>query len=554
MNKFFDNEITCATAVFLLGIDAFVILCAGFYSTFQVPMFAYCNMYMGTGISTEFTGVLMLSLFVLLAVIIRSAGHYRGSELAKNTVIDRIPIEIVYTVLGMAFFFFGWGVAEFTMQIYDMYVDAGFPRALLDSYTGITTDALANYILDVVPFPVFALCFSVMYFSLIFMVTTTVRRLKTKTFLSTSLLWIAFVWCARLTIRCFRALNRWVKGLFYTFSNVKITAKFTIACVILYFVEFLLVAEYHYIDWGYFWILTTFICIGVYVTCARWILGYRKIEDGIEHISNGETDYQISKKYMPKGLEKSADSLNNISRAVAASAQKQIKVERFRTELITNVSHDLKTPLTSIVNYVDLLSAEPMESEKRKEYIEVLQRQSSRLKKLLFDLVEASKASTGNINTVIEPTNISTLLNQAAGEYTDKARKRGLEISMDLPENDIYLNTDGRLLWRVFDNLLNNACKYSMPGTRIYMSRQKEENRRSVIFKNISKERLNISADELMERFVRGDSSRNTEGSGLGLSIAQSLTEILGGKLEISIDGDLFKAIVKIKNRENQEN
>lgn len=554
MNKFFDNEITCAAAVFLLGIDAFVILCAGFYSTFQVPMFAYCNMYMGTGISTEFTGVLMLSLFVLLAVIIRSAGHYRGNEVVKNTVIDRIPIEIVYTVLGTAFFFFGWGVAEFSMQIYDMYVEAGFPRALLDSYTGITADALANYILDLVPFPVFALCFSVMYFSLIFMVTTTVRRLKTKTFLSTSILWIACVWCARLTIRCFRALNRWIKGLFYTFSNVKITAKFTIACVILYFVEFLLGAKYHYIDWGYFWILTTIICIGVYVTCARWILGYRKIEDGIEHISNGETDYQISKKYMPKGLEKSTDSLNNISRAVAASAQKQIKAERFRTELITNVSHDLKTPLTSIVNYVDLLSAEPMESEKRKEYIEVLQRQSSRLKKLLFDLVEASKASTGNINTVIESTNISTLLNQAAGEYTDKARKRGLEISMDLPENDIYLNTDGRLLWRVFDNLLGNACKYSMPGTRIYMSRQKEENGRSVIFKNISKDRLNISADELMERFVRGDSSRNTEGSGLGLSIAQSLTEILGGKLELSIDGDLFKAIVKIENRENQEN
>ncbi len=554
MKKFFDNEITCAAAVFLLGIDAFVILCAGFYSTFQVPMFAYCNMYMGTGISTEFTGVLVLSLFVLLAVIIRSVGHYRGNELAKNTVIDRIPIEIVYTVLGTAFFFFGWGVAEFSMQIYDMYVEAGFPRAFLDSYTGITADTLANYILYLVPFPVFALCFSVMYFSLIFMVITTVRRLKTKTFLSTSILWIACVWCTRLTIRCFKALNRWVKGLFYTFSDVKITAKFTIACVILYFVEFLLGAKYHYIDWGYFWIWSTIICIGVYVTCAKWILGYRKIEEGIEHISNGETDYQISKKYMPKGLEKSTDSLNNISREVAASAQKQIKAERFRTELITNVSHDLKTPLTSIVNYVDLLSAEPMESEKRKGYIEVLQRQSSRLKKLLFDLVEASKASTGNINTVIEPTNISTLLNQAAGEYTDKARKRGLEISMDLPENDIYLNTDGRLLWRVFDNLLGNACKYSMPGTRIYMSRQKEENGRSVIFKNISKDRLNISADKLMERFVRGDSSRNTEGSGLGLSIAQSLTEILGGKLEISIDGDLFKAIVKIENRENQEN
>ena len=325
MNKFFDNEITCAAAVFLLGIDAFVILCAGFYSTFQVPMFAYCNMYMGTGISTEFTGVLMLSLFVLLAVIIRSAGHYRGSELAKNTVIDRIPIEIVYTVLGTAFFFFGWGVAEFSMQIYDMYVEAGFPRALLDSYTGITADTLANYILYLVPFPVFALCFSVMYFSLIFMVITTVRRLKTKTFLSTSILWIACVWCARLTIRCFKAIGRWIKGVRHIFSDMKITAKFTVACVILYIIEFYLLITLG--DWNTFgfWIWSTIICIGVYVICAKWILGYRKIEDGIEHISNGETDYQISKKYMPKGLEKSTDSLNNISRAVAASAQKQIK-------------------------------------------------------------------------------------------------------------------------------------------------------------------------------------------------------------------------------------
>lgn len=159
-------------------------------------------------------------------------------------------------------------------------------------------------------------------------------------------------------------------------------------------------------------------------------------------------------------------------------------------------------------------------------------------------MVEASKASTGNITANLEQTGLCLLLKQSCGEYNEKALRSDLEISMNIPEDEIYIMSDGRLLWRIFDNLLNNACKYSQAGTRIYINAEKISDKAVVIFKNVSKSQLNISADELMERFVRGDSSRNTEGSGLGLSIAQSLTDILHGKMSLHIDGDLFKVVL----------
>ena len=205
------------------------------------------------------------------------------------------------------------------------------------------------------------------------------------------------------------------------------------------------------------------------------------------------------------------------------------------------MSHDIKTPLTSIINYIDLIKKEDVQTQPLKDYVEVLGRQADRLKKLVVDLVEASKASTGNITADLATTGLKLLLNQAAGEYTERAENAGLSLSMALPEDEIYILSDGRLLWRVFDNLLNNACKYSQPGTRVYINLESQDNKAVITFKNVSKTQLNISPDELMERFVRGDSSRNTEGSGLGLNIAQSLTEILGGEMCLQIDGDLFK-------------
>lgn len=225
------------------------------------------------------------------------------------------------------------------------------------------------------------------------------------------------------------------------------------------------------------------------------------------------------------------------------AVEERLKSERMKTELITNVSHDIKTPLTSIVNYVDLLKKEQMPNKAAEEYLAVLERQSQRLKKLIEDLVEASKASTGNLHVELQLTDIAQLCRQIAGEYLDRLGERGLELIVNLPK-EAYIYADGRYLFRVLDNLLGNICKYSQKNTRVYFDVAFSGENIQVSLKNISRDRLNISADELQERFVRGDSARSTEGSGLGLSIARSLTELQNGIFSIEIDGDLFKVLL----------
>ena len=229
-----------------------------------------------------------------------------------------------------------------------------------------------------------------------------------------------------------------------------------------------------------------------------------------------------------------------MSRAV----DERMKSERMKTELITNVSHDIKTPLTSIINYADLISREKCDNEKIAEYAEVLSRQSDRLKRLIEDLVEASKAATGNLEVMLSLCDAGVFISQAVGEYEQKLNDAGLQTVVTQFDEAVYVMADGRRMLRVFDNLMNNICKYAQSGTRVYLSLEKIGNKAVITFKNTSRDPLNISADELMERFVRGDSSRNTEGNGLGLSIAKSLTELQGGTLTLSVDGDLFKVIL----------
>ena len=222
----------------------------------------------------------------------------------------------------------------------------------------------------------------------------------------------------------------------------------------------------------------------------------------------------------------------------------RLKSERMKAELITNVSHDLKTPLTSIINYVDLLKKEDIQGEKAREYIEVLDRKSQRLKKLTEDLVEASKASTGTLTVNPERLGVTQLVTQALGEYSEKLSAAGLTVVSTLTEEEVYVQADGRHFWRILDNLMGNCVKYAMPGTRIYLDLVAWDGYVTLSLKNISAGQLNIPAEQLMERFVRGDESRTTEGSGLGLSIARSLTELQGGLFRLEVDGDLFKAVV----------
>ena len=208
------------------------------------------------------------------------------------------------------------------------------------------------------------------------------------------------------------------------------------------------------------------------------------------------------------------------------------------------MSHDIKTPLTSIINYVDLLSKEELHNEKAAEYLEVLDRQSSKLKKLIEDLVEASKASSGNLAVDSQQLEVGVFMTQTVGEFEEKASAAGLDLIISKPDEPVYIMADGRHVWRVIDNLMNNICKYAQPGSRVYVNLEAEAVRVSITFRNISQYPLNISGEELSERFVRGDKSRNTEGHGLGLSIAQSLMKLIGGDMEIIIDGDLFKVIL----------
>lgn len=279
----------------------------------------------------------------------------------------------------------------------------------------------------------------------------------------------------------------------------------------------------------------------IIIFCA---IAFQRVKQGGEKIVSGDLENKIDTTYMFGDIKDFADSLNNINLGLQSAIDDKMKSERFKTELITNVSHDIKTPLTSIVNYVDLIKKEECGNEKIKEYIDVLDRQSIRLKKLIEDLVEASKASTGNLSVELEKCNLSLLMNQAIGEFYEKLELNNLQVIQSQENQDIYIMADGRRLWRVIDNLLNNICKYAMSGTRVYIDLKRKNDKAIVTFRNISNTPISLSSEELTERFVRGDRSRNTEGSGLGLSIAKSLTELQGGSFAVSADGDLFKVVL----------
>ena len=258
-------------------------------------------------------------------------------------------------------------------------------------------------------------------------------------------------------------------------------------------------------------------------------------------MANGDLSYCVDTSNMKREFREHGENLNSIGRGMAIAVNERMKSEPFKTELITNVSHDLKTPLTSIVTYIDLLQKKDIQDEKAKEYIDTIARQSKKLKKLTEDLIDASKASSGALNVNMERVNISELLRQSSAEYGERMEAVNITPVVNMPEEDIYVRADGRLLWRVVENLLQNICKHGMPGTRAYLEARTENGRAVVSFKNISQQQLNIPVEELLERFVQGDESRSRGGSGLGLSIAESLTELMKGKLKLSLDGDLFK-------------
>lgn len=277
---------------------------------------------------------------------------------------------------------------------------------------------------------------------------------------------------------------------------------------------------------------------------------FQKLKKGSTALASGDLTYQTDTRFMIWDMKQHGNNLNNIANGMNTAIEEQLKSERMKTELITNVSHDIKTPITSIISYTVFLKKEIQQEscdmEKIQEYADVLQRQSVRLKRLLEDLVEASKAATGNLEVNLEPCDAGILLAQATGEYEQRLDNADLTLITKQPDEPIQLIADSQLLWRVFDNLLNNICKYAQAGTRVYLTLEKQTDFAIITFKNTSRDALDVSAEELMERFVRGDVSRHTEGNGLGLSIAKSLIELQKGTMELTIDGDLFKVTLRL--------
>ena len=282
-----------------------------------------------------------------------------------------------------------------------------------------------------------------------------------------------------------------------------------------------------------------------YLVLRYYVSAMLRIRAGGMRIANGDYSQPINTEHMPRGFREHAENINHVGEGISKAVDARMKSEHFKTELITNVSHDIKTPLTSIINYVELLKQEDLKDPKIQRYIEVLEQKSQRLKTLTEDVVEASKVSSGNITLEFMNLNLVEMIQQTSGEFEEKFKARDLEEVMNLPNEEVVIRADGRRLWRVLSNIYNNAAKYAMQGTRVYADLEKKDGMAYFSLKNVSEQPLNISADELTERFIRGDVSRSTEGSGLGLSIAQSLTEMQGGTFELYLDGDLFKVTIK---------
>ena len=447
----------------------------------------------------EHTGltIFLTALFVLLALFcfcfsMAAAGHWQGHEGIHLTWLDKIPADVWLLVL-LCTFFIGWEA------FYYEWGRVFFCAAL-------------------VPLVLLFLC-------------AFAAQCKAGTVLRGALI-------GRIARFLWRIVRSLFLGLWRIARNLPLLWKTALVMAGVFFLEMLFVlAGYGSVD-GIFVIMKA-----VELLAALYIaLNLRTLQKGGEKLARGDFSSPIDTKYLIGDFKRYGQELNDVQSGLEQAVQEQMKAEHLKTELITNVSHDIKTPLTSIVNYVDLLKKEDMPSPAAREYVDVLDRQSKRLKKLTEDLVEASKASSGALNVELQPTDVNVLLSQIEGEYQERLAACHLTLVTQSPAPGTMIQADSRLLSRVMDNLVSNVCKYALENTRVYVTAAVRDGQAVISFKNVSRDELNISPDELMERFVRGDASRHSEGSGLGLSIARSLVQLQGGTFALSIDADLFRA------------
>ena len=435
---------------------------------------------------------------LLFLFLLRAAGHRKNTEEIVPSFVEKIPFD-VFTVLVIA------AIAVFMTPLMGGF---DWPEILFALIPGVLLIGLS--------FLLWCLSFAV--------------RVKLGT-----------LWSGCLIVR----FCRWLwKGLTTLVRHLPILWKWALGLAGAAFIDLIFRMNAVWSEnratffWFLFWLLAA-------AATLYAVLAFRRLRLGAKEIASGNLSSTVEEKNLILDFKDHAHDLNHIRDGLNEALEKRLQSERFRTELITNVSHDIKTPLTSIVNYVDLLQKEEPKTEKQQEYLEVLSRQSGKLKKLIEDLIEASKASSGALAVDLQPCDLSVLLDQTAGEYAERLEKAQLELVLQKPDTPVTVMADGRHLWRVFDNLMNNIVKYALPGTRVYLRLQESGGTAEVSFRNISREPLTMDARELTERFVRGDASRHTEGNGLGLAIAMSLMRLQKGEMDISLDGDLFKVTLR---------
>jgi len=463
--------------------------------------------------------LILLTVSVLLLVfLLCAAGHRKGCDHICPNWQDRIPLDLhLCLAVGIFCCFLGAGV--------------------------MSVDGLSSLTSVLFSLAVFALCMLCCGLVMVAIFMTLATRCKLGKWWKNTLCWMILHRCWRLLKNLYQRLRSLIRMVPFTWRSI------LMVCCILLLQTILTLLAFESYNGGFFF-LVMLAADGALIVAAAWFVRQLQlVKDTGKALAQGDLEAKADVKKMYFDVKEHAEHLNTIGLGMTRAVEQRIKSERLKTELITNVSHDIKTPLTSIVNYVDLLKKEDL-PETAGEYVAVLDRQSRRLKKLTEDLVEASKASTGNIAVNLEPIVVNEIIHQAIGDYGDKLSAGGLEVIASTYEGNLFALADGRLLWRVLDNLLNNICKYAMPGTRVYVDLTANDKYVTLSVKNISRDPLNVSAGDLMERFVRGDASRHTEGSGLGLNIAKSLVELMGGTFRLDVDGDLFKATVTLKNAE----
>ena len=453
-------------------------------------------------------------LTILLIIYLTSIIGHDGNEdsIVKINTFDRIPIEIV-VFIAMLISCMPFVLLEFAEN----------------DYNAINSIAVTAYF--------------IIYICAVITMTTVIKRIKARQFVKTSITGKILLWLLKV---CKKIANK-IKQTWNTITySPNTTAKVIIITGLTIFVWLLLIAISG--NGPMFPIIMIGLIGFILYKIIKIFKDYLQIERKLKDIYEGNTQNELDEKEFSNIFKNSVIYLNNISNGFENAVQERMKSERMKAELITNVSHDIKTPLTSIINYVDLLKNENIQDEKAREYIEILENKSHRLKRLTEDLVEASKVSTGNISLNLEKINIVELVKQATGEFEDKFKKRGLNSIINSEQNEINIMADSKYMYRIIENLYSNISKYALENSRVYIDiklhkKEPVPNEQKVVIeiKNISKDKLNISAEELMQRFVRGDKSRTTEGSGLGISIAQNLTELQNGKFELKLDGDLFK-------------